>query len=129
VLVIDSLRQRSVSLSDMKTMSNIKAGSVTDKDGRTLTSRLNCSQLVEKFHADVRASGKIDLNFTGNLRWFLGVRYSYGDDGSVSCDQQHYIEAMAKKWLLEGRDVSSSDDVMKRIQPFKLPLRCLRLAL
>jgi hypothetical protein len=45
----------------------------------------------------------------------LGVRYSYGDDGSVSCDQQHYIEAMAKKWLLEGSDVSSSNDVVKRV--------------
>jgi hypothetical protein len=86
-------------------MSNIKAGSATDKDGRTLTShiqeipfsdrvyldcpheiavviilpyvdktgiRLNCPQLVEKFHADVRASGKIGLNFTGDLSWFLG---------------------------------------------------------
>jgi hypothetical protein len=49
------------------------------------------------------------LNFTDDLSWFLGVRYSYGDDGSVSCDQQHYIEAMTKKWLLGGRDVSSSD--------------------
>ncbi len=111
---------------------NVKAGSVTDKDGRTLMSladmqeiplsdrvyqdcpheiavviillcvdntgnRSNCPQSVEKFHADVRANGKIDLNFTGDLSLFLGVRYSYGDDGSVSCDQQHYIEAMAKK--------------------------------
>jgi hypothetical protein len=25
--------------------------------------RSNCPQLVEKFHADVRANGKIDLNF------------------------------------------------------------------
>ncbi len=49
--------------------------------------RSNCPQLVEKFHVDVRVNGKIDLNFTGDLRWFLGVRYSYGDDGSVSCDQ------------------------------------------
>ena len=138
---------------------NVKAGSVTDIDGRTLTSladmqeiplsdrvyqdcpheiavviillyvdntgiRSNCPQLVEKFHADVRANGKIDLNFTGDLSWFLGVRYSYGDDGSVSCDQQHYIEAMAKKWLLEGCDVSSSEDFVKKIQPCKLPLMC-----
>jgi hypothetical protein len=111
---------------------NVKAGSVTDKDGRTLTSladmqeiplsdrvyqdcpheiavviillyvdntgmRSNCPQLVEKFHADVRANGKIDLHFTGDLSWFLRMRYSYGDDGSVSCDQQHYIEAMSNK--------------------------------
>jgi hypothetical protein len=86
--------------------------------------RSNCPQLVEKFHADVRANDKIDLNFTGDLSWFLGVRYSYGDDGSVSCDQQHYIEAMAKKWLLEGRDVSSSEDFVKEIQPCKLTLMC-----
>jgi hypothetical protein len=98
---------------------NVKDGSVTDKDGRTLTSlvdiqeiplsdrvyqdypheiavviiflyvdntgiRSNCPQLVEKFHTDVRANDKIDLHFTGDLNWFLGVRYSYGDDGSVS---------------------------------------------
>ncbi len=111
---------------------NVKTGSVTDKDGRTLTSladmqeiplsdrghqncpheiavviilfyvdntgiRSNCPQLVEKFHEDVRGNGKIDLHFTGDLSWFLGVQYSYGDDGSVSCDQQHYIEAISKK--------------------------------
>ncbi len=35
--------------------------------------RSNCPQLVEKFHVDVRANGKIDLNFTGDLSWFLGV--------------------------------------------------------
>ena len=87
---------------------NVKAGSVTDKDGRTLTSlvdmqeipfsdrvyqdcphkiavviillyvdntdiRSNCPQLVEKFHADARANDKIDLNFMGDLSWFLGV--------------------------------------------------------
>ncbi len=87
---------------------NVKSGSVTDKDGRTLTLladmqeipfnnrvyqdythkiavviislyvdntgiRSNCPQLVEQFHADVRANGKIDLNFTGDLSWFLGV--------------------------------------------------------
>ena len=38
---------------------------------------------MQKFHADVRIEGRIDLNFTEN--------------------QQHYIEAMAKTWLLEGR--------------------------
>lgn len=31
---------------------------------------------------------------------------------------------MAKKWLLEGRDVSSSEDFVKKIQPCKLPLMC-----
>jgi hypothetical protein len=36
--------------------------------------------------------------------------------------QQHYIEDMTKKWLLGGRDVSSSEDVMKKIQPCKLSL-------
>ncbi len=50
----------------------------------------------------------------GDLSWFLGVRYSYGDDDG-SCDQQHYIQTMTKKWLLGGRDVSSSEDVVKKI--------------
>jgi len=31
---------------------------------------------------------------------------------------------MAKKLLLDGRDVSSSEDVVKKIQPCKLPLMC-----
>jgi hypothetical protein len=35
--------------------------------------RSNCPQLVEKFHEDVRANGKIDLKFAGDLSWFLGV--------------------------------------------------------
>ena len=52
------------------------------------------------------SEGRIDLNFTGNLIWFLGVRYSYGEDGSVSCDQQHYIESMTKTWLLDGRETA-----------------------
>ncbi len=63
------------------------------------------------------------MNFTGNLTWFLGVHYSYGEDGSVSCDQQHYIEAMAKTWLLEGREISL-DEGSKGINPCKLPLMC-----
>ncbi len=46
--------------------------------------RSKCLQLVKTFHVDVRANGKIDLNFTDDLSWFSGVRYSYGDDGSVS---------------------------------------------
>jgi hypothetical protein len=37
----------------------------------------NCPTLVQQFHADVRTEGSIDLIFTGNLSWFLGVRYSY----------------------------------------------------
>ena len=32
--------------------------------------RSNCPQLVENFHADVRANGKIDWNFTGDISWF-----------------------------------------------------------
>ena len=79
---------------------------------------------MQQFHADVRKEGRIDLNFTGNLSWFLGVRYSYGEDGSVSCDQQHYIEAMAKTWLLEGREATSVEEASKAIRPCKLPLMC-----
>jgi hypothetical protein len=86
--------------------------------------RSTCPTLVQQFHADVRTEGRIDLNFIGNLSWFLGVRYSYGEDGSVSCDQQHYIEAMAKTWLLEGRDAASVEEASKAIRPCKLPLMC-----
>ena len=86
--------------------------------------RSNCPTLVQQFHADVRTEGSIDLIFTGNLSWFLGVRYSYGEDGSVPCDQQHYIESMAKTWLLEGREVASVEEVSKVIRPCKLSLMC-----
>ena len=58
----------------------------------------------------MRTEGRIDLNFTGNLSWFLGVRYSYEEDGSVSCDQQHHIEGTAKTWLLEGCDAASVEE-------------------
>ena len=57
-----------------------------------------------------------------NLSWFLAVRYSYGEDGFVSCDQQHHIEAMTKTWLLEGHEAVSAGEVSKVIKPCKLPL-------
>jgi len=72
----------------------------------------------------VWTEGRIDLNFTGNLSWFLGVRYSYGEDGSVSCDQKHYIETMVKTWLLEGREAASVEEASKVIRPYKLSLMC-----
>jgi hypothetical protein len=39
--------------------------------------RSNCPQLVEKFHSDVRANGKIDLNCTDDLSCFLGDNTSF----------------------------------------------------
>jgi hypothetical protein len=36
---------------------------------------------------------------------------------------QHYMEAMAKPWLLEGREISL-DEGSKGINPCKLPLMC-----
>ena len=90
--------------------------------------RSNTPTLVHKFHDDVRREDRIDLNFTGNLIWFLGVRYSYGEDGSVSCDHQHYIEAMAKTWLLEGRQIFLDED-SKGINPCKVPLMCIHMGL
>jgi hypothetical protein len=57
--------------------------------------RSNCETLVKRFHAEVRIDDRIDLNFTGRLEWFLGVRYSYDEQtGAVSCDQETYIENM-----------------------------------
>ena len=49
---------------------------------------------MKRFHAEVRIDDRIDLNFTGRLEWFLGVRHSYDEQtGAVSCDQETYIEA------------------------------------
>ena len=86
--------------------------------------RPNWPTLVQKFHTDLRTEGRIDLNFTTNLIWFLGVRYSYREGGPVSCDQQHYIEAMSKTCLLEGREGVSVEETSKVIRPYKLPLIC-----
>ena len=86
--------------------------------------RSNYPTLVQQFQVDVWTEGRIDLNFTGNLIWFLGVRYSYGEDGSVSCDQHHYIEVMTKTWLLEGSEAASVEEASKDIRPCKLPLMC-----
>jgi hypothetical protein len=43
---------------------------------------------------------------------------------SVSCDQRHYIEAMAETWLLEGTEISSIDEASEVMNPCKLPLMC-----
>jgi hypothetical protein len=72
--------------------------------------RSNCETLVKRFHAEVRIDERIDLNFTGRLEWFLGVRYSYDEQtGAVSCDQETYIENMVKHWLMDDKE--SSDHV------------------
>ncbi len=52
------------------------------------------------------------------------MRYSYGEDGSVSCDQHHYFEAMTKTWFLEGSESASVEEASKDIRPCKLPLMC-----
>ncbi len=52
------------------------------------------------------------------------MRYSYGEDGSVSCDQHHYIEAMTKTWLLEWSETASVEEASKDIRSCKLPLMC-----
>ena len=42
----------------------------------------------------------------------------------MSCDQQQYIEAMAKTWLLEGREGASVKEASKVTRLCKLPLMC-----
>ena len=85
--------------------------------------RSNCPTLVQIFHTDVWTEGRIDLNYTENLIWLLGVWYS-GSDGSVSCAQQHYIETMTKTCLLEGCESASVEEASKVIRLYKLPLMC-----
>jgi hypothetical protein len=68
----------------------------------------NCETLVKRFHVEVRIDGSIDLNFIGNLTWFLGVRYSYDElTGAISCDQETYIENMINNWLFESKELLS----------------------
>ena len=73
------------------------------------------------FRCTKRRKDRLELHYNS---WFLGVRYSYGEDDFVSCDQQHYIEAMAKTWLSEGTEIFSIDEASKAINPCKLPLMC-----
>jgi hypothetical protein len=91
--------------------------------------RSNCETLVRRFHAEVRIDGSIDLNFIGNLTWFLGVRYSYDElTGAVSCDQETYIENMVNNWLFEGKellpDVISKQGTKRQVNPTKIPMVC-----
>ena len=91
--------------------------------------RSNCETLVKRFHAEVRIDGSIDLNFIGNLTWFLGVRYSYDElTGAVSCDQETYIENMVNNWLFEGKellpDVITKQGNKRQINPTKIPMVC-----
>jgi hypothetical protein len=92
--------------------------------------RSNCETLVRRFHAEVRIDGSIDLNFIGNLTWFLGVRYSYDElTGAVSCDQETYIENMVNNWLFEGKellpDVISKQGTKRQVNPTKIPMMAI----
>ena len=50
--------------------------------------RYKCRELVDDFYAAVRDDGRINLNFVGDLTWWLGVRYTYDHaTGAVSADQ------------------------------------------
>jgi hypothetical protein len=76
-----------------------------------------------------RIDGSIDLNFIGNLTWFLGVRYSYDElTGAVSCDQETYIENMVNNWLFEGKellpDVITKQGNKRQVNPTKIPMVC-----
>ena len=90
--------------------------------------RSNCEKLVKRFHAEVRIDDRIDLNFTGRLEWFLGVRYLYDEQtGAVSCDQETYIENMVKHWLMddkESTDHVNSKQGQRLVNPTKIPMVC-----
>ena len=85
--------------------------------------------MVKRFHAEVRIDGSIDLNFIGNLTWFLGVRYSYDElTGVVSCDQETYIENMVNNGLFEDKELLP-DGITKQgnkrqVNPTKMPMVC-----
>jgi hypothetical protein len=86
----------------------------------------NCETLVKRFHTEFRIDGSIDLNFIGNLTWFLGVRYSYDELTCViSCDQETYIENMVNNWLFEGKelvpDVMTKLGTKRQVNPTKFP--------
>ena len=90
--------------------------------------RSNCEKLVKRFHAEVRIDDRIDLNFTGRLEWFLGVRYLYDEQtGAFSCDQETYIENMVKHWLMddkESTDHVNSKQGQRLVNPTKIPMVC-----
>jgi hypothetical protein len=137
-LAVDSLRQRSVDLSDEN---NVKAGSVTDEERSTLTLladmqeiplsdrvyphcqqdiavviillyvdntriRSNCLQLVEKLHADVRATRQDRLSNT--LFFALGRIGATSLTASCASDNERNVLFQPMLGICAGLDTVKS---------------------
>ena len=65
--------------------------------------RYNCRELVDDFYAAVRDDGRIDLNFVGDLTWWLGVRYTYDHaTGAISADQEAFVDKLLDQYAMSN---------------------------
>ena len=63
--------------------------------------RYNCREFVDDFYAAVRDDGRIDLNFVGDLTWWLGVRYTYDHaTGAISADQEAFVDKLLDQYVM-----------------------------
>jgi hypothetical protein len=70
--------------------------------------RYDWRELVDDFYAVVRDDGRINLNFVGDLTWWLGVRYTY--DHAISADQEAFVDKLLDQYS------------MSNCNPFVLPM-------
>ena len=59
----------------------------------------NSDKLYEQFIKDL--SAKYRLSDQGDLDWHLGMKFTYGQDGSIKIDQRAYIENVLKRFNME----------------------------
>jgi len=65
--------------------------------------RYNCRELVDDFYAVVRDDGRINLNFVGDLTWWLGVRYTYDHaTGAVSAEQEAFVDNLLDQYAMSN---------------------------
>jgi hypothetical protein len=63
--------------------------------------RYNCRELVDEFYAAVRDDGRIELNFVGELTWWLGVRCTYSlVTGAINDDQEAFIDQLLEQYAM-----------------------------
>jgi hypothetical protein len=59
----------------------------------------NCREIVDDFYADVRDDGHINLNFVGDLTWWIGVSYTYDHaTGAISTDQETFVDKILDQY-------------------------------
>ncbi len=65
--------------------------------------RYNYRELVHDFYAAVCDDGHINLNFVGDLTWWLGVRYTYDHTtGAINADQEVFVDKLLDQYVMSN---------------------------